>query len=359
MNRRTLLRNMILTIALMSAATVMSYLLCNETNNNNNADILYILAVLLIAQNTEGYVPGIIASFIGVGCVNIFFTYPYMEMNFTLDGYPLTFIGMMLVSGITSTLTTRLKQQNQILSDREKQLMEADKEGMRANLLRAISHDLRTPLTSIIGASQTYLEEGLGLTESEKSRMVNSIYEDASWLRNMVENLLSVTRIREGDMKVATTMEPLEEVVSEAIVRFRKRIPEAEVRVSLPDEVLMLPLDATLIEQVMINLLENAVHHSGTNRAIDFYVEVIGRDAWFHVRDFGKGIAAESLDKIFDGQVSRNQTASDSYKGMGIGLSVCRTIITAHGGRIFALNHGDGAEFVFTLPIGERYDYES
>lgn len=111
---------------------------------------MFVLAVMLVARFTTGYVPGIVASLIGVVCVNYVFTYPYMTLNFTIDGYPITFVGMMVVSSVTSTLTTRMKKQSKILHEREKLLMEAEKETMRANLLRAVSHDLRTPLTGII-----------------------------------------------------------------------------------------------------------------------------------------------------------------------------------------------------------------
>lgn len=243
------------------------------SKNTTSVAIIYVLVVMLVARYTTGYVPGILASVVGVICVNYVFTYPYMHLNFTIDGYPITFMGMIVVSLITSTLTTQFKRQSQILNEREKLLMEAEKETMRANLLRAVSHDLRTPLTSIIGMADTYLEQGDRLTEEEKSDMVKGINEDANWLLNMVENLLSVTRIRVGDTKVATNPEPLEEVVSEAVLRLRKRPPQANVRVKVPEEFLMVPMDAVLIEQVIMNLLENSVYHSGVETAIDCFVE--------------------------------------------------------------------------------------
>lgn len=167
------------------------------------------------------------------------------------------------------------------MNEREKLLMEAEKETMRANLLRAVSHDLRTPLTSIIGMADTILTDRERLTESEKSYMVKNISEDANWLLNMVENLLSVTRIRVGDTRVTTNPEPLEEVVSEAVRKLRKRLPQAKVHVRVPDEFLMVPMDAILIEQVIINLLENAVYHSESEDPIDFYVEKQGKRPFF------------------------------------------------------------------------------
>lgn len=349
-----ILKNVSVTVILLLAATSASAGIFHFSQNSASVAIIYVLAVMLIARFTDGYVPGIIASVIGVVCVNYVFTYPFMKLNFSMDGYPVTFIGMMAVSGITSMLTTQFKIQNKILNENEKALMEAEKETMRANLLRAVSHDLRTPLTSIIGMANAYLENGAYLSEEERKKMVSGISEDANWLLNMVENLLSVTRIRVGETKVNTSPEPLEEVVSEAVQRIRKRIREIRIRVKVPDEFLMVPMDATLIEQVIINLLENAYYHSGVEAAVDFYVVRSGQNVEFHVRDYGKGIEPERLDTIFDGGGMEQNRSGDSHKGMGIGLSICKTIIDAHRGMIYAVNREQGAEFIFILPLGEK-----
>lgn len=269
-----------------------------------------------------------------------------MNFNFSIDGYPVTFLGMLLVSSITSTTTTRFKKQSQLLNEREKLLVEAEKETMRANLLRAVSHDLRTPLTSIIGLADTALNDSPEMTEEKRRELLEGIREDANWLLNMVENLLSVTRIRVGDTHVNTSPEPLEEVVAEAVQRFRKRLPQTKVDVKVPDEFLMVPMDATLIEQVIINLLENAVYHSGTDEPIEFYVEKREAYVAFHIRDYGKGIDPERLKTIFDGAGIEPNASGDSHKGMGIGLTICKTIINAHNGTIEAANRLKGAEFI-------------
>ncbi len=352
--RHALLTNVAVTVILMTVATAAAYAFFHYSKNSTSVAIVYVLAVMLVARYTYGYVPGIIASIIGVGCVNYVFTYPYMKMNFTIDGYPVTFLGMAVISGITSTLTTRFKKQSQLLSEREKLLMEAEKETMRANLLRAVSHDLRTPLTAIIGLANAYLEGEKQLTDTEKSDMVKGIQEDAGWLLNMVENLLTVTRIRVGGARLATSPEPVEEVVSEAVQRLRKRLPGAVIHVQVPDEFLMVPMDAMLIEQVIINLLENAIYHSGVNTGIDFFVEKQDSDVAFHIRDYGKGISPDRLATIFDGMGMDTNASGDSHKGMGIGLTICKTIITAHQGSIEAYNRSRGAEFIFTLPLGEE-----
>ena len=358
MKRSVLLHNIKITVFFLTAATLLSTVFFLLSNNSANVAIIYVLATVLVARNTSGYVPGIVAAFLSVVFINFVFTYPYMALNFTLDGYPVTFLGMVIIASLTSTLTTHLKEQTRILQEREHKLKEAEKEKMRANLLRAISHDLRTPLTGIIGAAESYLEQESLLNEWEKDRLVETISEDAQWLLHMVENLLSVTRINNQTACVKTALEPLEEVVSSALQRFHKRLPESKVQAQIPDELIMIPMDATLIEQVLINLLENAVYHSGTELPVSLNVTVDSRQASFHIRDYGLGLESEALDSLFDGYALTKNHSSDSHKGMGIGLSICKTIINAHHGQIFAKNHSDGAEFTFTLPLGE-YTHES
>lgn len=350
--------NLKITLSYLTLATLLSSAFFVLSSSTANVAIIYIMATILIARNTEGYIPGIVAALFSVVLINMGFTYPYMALNFTLDGYPITFLGMTLIASLTSTLTTQLKEQTRILNEREHMLMEAEKEKMRANLLRAISHDLRTPLTSIIGTASSYLEQDSFLSEQDKSLLVAAIADDAQWLLDMVENLLSVTRIDDRTASVKTSLEPLEEVVSSALLRFYKRMPDARVQVEIPDELIMIPMDATLIEQVLINLLENAVYHNGSHVPIRLSVSAGKNMARFSVRDFGRGIDPEALEALFDGYSSTENHSSDSHKGMGIGLSICKTIITAHHGRIFAENHPDGAEFTFTLPLGET-SYES
>ena len=180
------------------------------------------------------------------------------------------------------------------------------------------------------------------------------ILEDSNWLLNMVENLLSVTRINNETAKVTKTSEPVEEVLSEAVIRLKKRLPDANIHVRVPEEFLMVPMDAVLIEQVLINLLENAVVHAESTEPIECYVESLSDYAIFHVRDYGVGIPSEKLATIFDGSSSTTSTSPDGRKGMGIGLSICKTIILAHGGEIKAINHTRGAEFYFTLPKEDK-----
>lgn len=356
-NMKLCTKDSLITLSLLILATFLSFSFHLVTRNAINVAIIYMLAIVLIAHFTSGYLYGFLASLVGVVCVNFLFTYPYLQLNFTLSGYPITFLGMLSISLITSTTTTHLKQQALILSEREKLLLEAEKEKMRANLLRAISHDLRTPLTSIIGSSSTYLENRDTLTKEHQTELVTHIYEDSNWLLNMVENLLSVTRIHNDSATVTTSLEPIEEVLSEAVFRLKKRLPQAEIKVKVPDEFIMIPMDAILIEQVIINLLENAVIHAKSTKPITCYVEYNEAFVFFHIKDYGIGIPEDKLNSLFDGTSAGLSNSSDSVKGMGIGLSICQTIILAHHGMIWVTNHEEGAQFSFKLPRGdEKHD---
>lgn len=344
-------KNTLMTAAILIGVTLVAWLYHRLSAGTVNIMMFYVIALIFIPRFTEGYVPGIASAMVSVGCVNFLFTEPYFKWDFSREGYPVTFFCMIVIAVAVSAVTSYTKEQSQVLARQEKQLMEADKEKMRANLLRAVSHDLRTPLTGIIGASSSYLENEPFLSDEKKRSMVRHIREDANWLLNMVENLLTVTRIQSGDTNVNKSMEPVEEVLSESVRRVKKRIPGAKVKVFLPEEFVMLPMDAMLIEQVLINLMENAVFHADSDREIEVYAKAGQDEVTFFVKDYGPGIALDRLESIFDGESQTGSRESDSYRGMGIGLSICKTIIAAHSGRIWAQNHEKGALLAFALPI--------
>lgn len=355
LKRHPILLNSLVTIALLLAATGLAMLLFHFVQEDTpGIAMLYLLAQVLIARYTQRYIPGVLAAIFSVFFTNYYFTAPYLSFTVNSAGYPITFLCMLAITISTSAATTHMKQQAAIIAKHNQLLMEADKEKMRANLLRAISHDLRTPLTSIIGSSTSYLENEDRLEASEKRSLVEHIYEDSTWLLHMVENLLSITRIHQDTKaRVTRSLEPFEEVLSEAVLRLKKRAPDAQIEVHFPSEFVMIPMDAMLIEQVIINLLENALVHSESIQPIDCFVTTDKTSLTFHVRDYGKGIDPARLPGIFDGMPESQSGSADSHKGAGIGLTICKTIILAHGGTIEAKNHKNGAEFLFTLPREE------
>ena len=341
------LRDLAVTLAILGAATGLSFLLRPLEGSSSCASLLFILAVFLVSRYTTGYLFGLLASLSGVFLVNYIFTYPYFALNFTIAGYPLTFLSMLAVSVMTSALTTQIKQQ-------EKLRAEAEKERMRGNLLRAVSHDLRTPLTSIVGATSALLENSGKFSREQQEDLLREAHDDAEWLIRMVENLLSITRINSGEARIRKTPEAAEEIVGEAVRKFQNRFPDAGLTVSVPEELLIVPMDAILIEQVLTNLLENAVLHGGRKDGILVSVEAGKGESVFTVRDHGAGIPESVFPHLFDGFAGGRDNEGDSKRNMGIGLSVCRSIVRAHGGTMRAGNAaGGGAEFRFTLPLKE------
>ena len=354
--RHLIYKNFLITIFFLATATALAFLFFHFIPENSaNIALSYILSLILIARYTAGYWYGVFAALFSVICVNFLFTYPYFQLNFSLTGYPITFLGMLTITIITTAGTTRIKQQAEFIVEHERKIEEAEREKLRANLLRAVSHDLRTPLTGIIGASSSYLENKAMLSEDEKLELVTNINNDSNWLLNMVENLLSVTRIQDNPSKVRKIPEVVEEVVSEATLRLQKRLPNAVIHVHVPVNFLMVPMDAILIEQVLINLMENAVTHSGSSQPTELIVTEQMDTVTFEVKDFGHGLDESQLDHLFQGTYASSDS-TDTHKGMGIGLSICKTIIEAHNGEIMAKNHPTGAVFSFTLPKGSEED---
>ena len=180
-------RDILLCVIVFVATTVASFFFQRTASDPSlNIAMLYTLGIFIITRYTNGYVYGILFSLICMLSVNFFFTYPYQDFNFSIEGYQVTFLGMIVIGIVTSAMSTNMKEQQALLAKQDKELMEAQKEKMRANLLRAVSHDLRTPLTGIIGNSQSYLEMGDRLTEDEKTELITHIKEDSIWLLNMV-----------------------------------------------------------------------------------------------------------------------------------------------------------------------------
>jgi len=224
--------------------------------------------------------------------------------------------------------------------------------------LRAVSHDLRTPLTTIYGSSSAIVENK-ELTKEQVWKLAEGIKVDAQWLMGMVENLLSVTKIDNGNVKLIKTPVVLEELVDSVLLRFRKRYPKQSVEVQLPDEFVIIPMDAVLIEQVMVNLLENAVQHAHGMTELRLEVYTKDNNAVFEIHDNGCGIPKERLANLFTGYfVSEDAPADCQKRNMGIGLSVCASIIKAHDGEIMAENKKEGGcVFRFALEM-EKDEYE-
>lgn len=239
------------------------------------------------------------------------------------------------------------------MQQRIKSNEEIAQERFRGNLLRSISHDLRTPLAGIIGTSEMLLN----MTAKDDLRypLMAGIHKDANWLHSLVENILSLTRLQDGKLVLNKQEEAAEEVVGAAIRHISRHYPEREIAVYVPDELLLVPMDAKLIRQVLINLLDNAVKHTALEDEIRVSVtkDADKNCAVFSVRDGGEGIAASELPNIFQMFYTSRVKHSDAQPGIGLGLPICDAVVKAHGGSIAAHNRidGPGVEFIFTLPL--------
>lgn len=224
----------------------------------------------------------------------------------------------------------------------EKQVEEA-----RSNFLFAISHDFRTPLTAIMGACAEL--EGMNDLSQPGKDLAMAIREESAWLAQMIDNLLSITRMNASELNLALNDEVLEEIVGDAAAKCTARYPSLKLNVVVSEEVMVLRVDATLIIQVILNLVENAVKYAADSQVVELSVFRQEDTAVISVRDHGRGVPADELDNLFQAKALRS---GDTKLGLGIGLSICKTIVEAHGGKIWAENRPEGgADFRFSLPL--------
>ena len=302
--------------------------------------MIFVFGVFLISLKTHGYCYGIVSAVLSVFAVNFAFTYPYYTLDFFVEESILSAIIMLVVAVSTSTLNSRIRDQENLRA-------ESEKERMRGNLLRALSHDLRTPLTSIYGSSSTLISKKDALSEEQQLKLLGEIQEDSEWLIRMVENLLAVTRIDGAKVKVVKTPIVLDELIDSVLMKFSKKHPNQKVITQIPADFVDIPMDSLLIEQVLLNLANGMTE-------LKLSVSLAGDKAIFEVADNGCGIPEEILDKIFTGCYKKSAAPIDGTRSnMGIGISVCAAIIKAHGSEIFVENRkGGGAVLRFSLARG-------
>lgn len=238
--------------------------------------------------------------------------------------------------------------------EKEEAKLQAENEKLRANLLRSISHDLRTPLTAISGNASILLSGSEGLDGATRKQIYGDIYDDSVWLYNLVENLLAVTKIEEGRLELCTQPQLVEEIVSEAMLHISRKKSEHTISVSHADDLLLAKCDARLIVQVIINLVDNAIKYTPVGSRICIVSKAENGMAVISVSDNGVGISEGEKNKVFQMFYTGSASVADSRRSLGLGLSLCKSIVEAHGGEICVTdNLPNGAIFTFTLPAGE------
>ena len=239
-------------------------------------------------------------------------------------------------------------------AEKEQAAIVAHNEQLRANLLRSISHDIRTPLTSISGNASNLLSHYDQLEEPARQQIFADIYDDAQWLIHLVENLLSISRIENGQMRLHLSLDVVNDVIEEALRHADRKVSEHTVVVKNSDELLLVRMDAGLVTQVLINLINNAVKNTPPGSTI--VVESEGRDGQviISVTDDGPGIPDEVKPHIFEMFYTGPGKIADGRRGMGLGLALCKSIVEAHGGTIALRdNQPTGCRFICTLPMEE------
>lgn len=243
-------------------------------------------------------------------------------------------------------------ERDRLAEESQRILMQAETERLRSSLLSSVSHDLRTPLAVVLGASTSLLDGGSRFNDEVRRELLQTIVDESSRLSRLVENLLNITRLEDGRAELTRQWNSIEEIVGSALARVKQQLGEHAVRTQLPRDLPLVQLDGVLIEQVLINLLENAAKYTPAASPIDISARVQDRGVIVEVADRGPGLSADERQRVFDKFYRGSAAAGASQRGAGLGLAICQAIVAAHSGRIWVENRPDGgARFLFSIPM--------
>lgn len=363
---RTVLLNLGVAVAICVVATTVSLILDNTGIGKENLLMIFLIGVLLSTITTPGYIYGFFTSIVSLFVCNYFFTEPKYTLRIHNRQDILLLVFFLLTALVGGYLSARSRRQAALARQSEKnaQIMYEERnkialaiesERLKSTLLRSVSHDIRTPLTGIMGASSTIIENFSSLDENAIKGLARDINEESARLITTVQNILDMTRITEGKLSLKKDFEAVDDLITQVISRVPFLTNQNRLKVKIPDEIILVEVDGKLFVQVLFNLLDNAYKHSGENTAVILYVRTAGDQIIFEVSDDGKGIDESIRDTLFDGFVTLPGHSADKGRGVGLGLSICKAIISAHGGEIEGKNKpGGGAVFVIKLPYKEE-----
>lgn len=346
-----ILKNSGITVTAFSVCTAICFLLDYFKINDLNFLIIYILGILLTSVLTKHFVYSVILSIVSVLGYNFFFTVPRYTFNVDDHMYIVTFVLMFAIGLVISSITFQLKkslaQVTALNIEKIKLKNDAEKEQIKATLLKSISHDLRTPLTTIKNGAKLIYEK-TDLDINDRQEILNDIISKSEWTVKIIENLLSLTRINSEKLTVKKSKEALEEIVPQAVRTVNGLLGNRKIHYEMPEEMLLIPMDAVLIIQVISNILSNAIKHTNDNGNIWIKVWNTGKNTVFRIVNDGLLIREEDLPHLFEMYYT---TEDYSTGGIGLGLTICKLIVTAHGGQIEARNSDKKVVFEFTLPM--------
>jgi K+-sensing histidine kinase KdpD len=312
--------------------------------NDANLIMAYLLATVFAATR-YGRGPAVLASLLSVLAFDYFFVPPSFSFEIADIQYLFTLVVMLIVALVIGTLAANLRQQAKLA-------IQVEEESMRNALLSAISHDFRTPLAAIVGASGSLLDDAEYLPEDVKREFVQTIHDEAQRMTRLANNILEMARLEVGAIKLNREWYPVEELIGIALTRLRQRLVDRDVRLAVAPDLPMVQVDGLMIDSVLENLLENALKYTPQRTPIEIGARVDAGAMEMWVADRGPGLPAGSEARLFD-KFHQEEQAGRTSSGAGLGLSICRAIVAAHGGSIVAENRAaGGAVFRFSIPLG-------
>lgn len=324
--------------------------------NDTTIISVFLLGILGVSVASESQIFGILASFLSFVIFDFLFAEPLYSFQIYDKGYLITFAIMTFTFFFINKKLARFKEDIKKSADIA---IHAEQERLRSTLLRSISHDLRTPLTTISGNASILLDNSLTLDDEKKTELCKAIYHDSLWLNGLVENLLSITRIEDGKMSLNIQAELLTEVIDEALKHIAVKTDKHVIRIEVNDELLMAAMDLRLILQVIVNIIENAIKYTPPGTEIIITAKSLDEKVVVEIADNGFGIADDKKDCVFDMFYSEGNSYGDSRRGLGLGLALCKAILTAHGEKIYIRdNVPRGTIFGFTLKLVEVNCFE-
>lgn len=337
-------------IATVALATVIGWPLVHSALHlaNANALMLYLLSVLWVSTHCSRGA-AVFASVLGVAVFDFVFVEPYYTFAVAQREYLVIFVVMLVTALVISNQTHRVRQQAELARQAWERV---ETEFLRNTLLSGVSHELRTPLAAITGAATTIIENKDQLPEHDRDEMLDTIYSEAGRMDRLITNLLDMTRLESGGLAVKKEWQPLQEVVGSALRRLGQRVSGRSIQTDIPADLPLVQIDAVLIEQVLMNLLDNALQYTPAKCPIQIVARAHHRAIEIQVIDAGPGLPVGTEERVF--QKFFRAGEPENGRGIGLGLAICRGIIQAHGGKIDAINHrAAGATFRFTLPIAD------
>ena len=318
--------------------------------------MVYVLGVIVTAMLTSGRMYCFVATVLAVLGCNYFMVTPRLSFAVSSLDYLGTLVAMFVVALLASQLVTLMRQNAR--ASMEASLVAQDAQ-LRSDLLRSVSHDLRTPLTSISGNADMLLDDQADLTDEERERLIENIYHDSVWLNDVVENLLAATRIEQGTVKLKLRCELVSEIIEEALDHVSRDVSRHNLVVEQPDDLLLARMDGRVIVHVIVNLVNNAIYHTQEGSTITISSWRENGMCAIRVADDGPGVPDDDKEHIFEAFFTSPASSPDSTRSLGLGLSLCRSIVEAHGGTIHVEDvEPHGAAFVFTLPEEEEGQHD-